>query len=310
MTNQSWQNNNKWNNREKTTICLSESRVLKHFRLLRLIRRLKLNIKPDVKMQCSQTQQAHKYVTTQRPRVWCQTPPAAVKTEKVIVVWQRCQKNVDKVKYSATCVRRRASLLGNLKGVLDPLVPGVTAGWRQRQGWRGGRRLWDNSRLLLLFFLFCFILLCFILLLRVSIISGEGGVRQQRGALILLDGLAERPQLAQQRHVELPQTDLVHDNTKRPGSDNRRGNFSVSVNNLRSRHDCWSTAVTPEHFWCGGKTLASGLWVNSCLNTGLFRDTKWQSHNFSLKSSELCCSVRKPTEKQTRGWASFKKGKR
>lgn len=87
--------------RVKTTICLNESRLLNHLRLLRPIRELKPSIKPDVKKQCSQTQQAYKYVATQRPRVWCQTPPAAVKTDKVIVVWQKCQKNVDKVKYSA-----------------------------------------------------------------------------------------------------------------------------------------------------------------------------------------------------------------
>ena len=207
--------------------------------------------------------------------VMSDTSSSSETPDKVILVWQKRQNSVDEVKYSETWVRCRVSLLGNLKGVLDPLVPGVTAGWRQRQGRRGGRGLWDSSRLLLLLLLFYFI----ILLLRVSIISREGGVRQQRGALVLLDGLAERPQLAQQRHVELPQADLVHNNTKHPGSDDRRGNFSVNVHNLSSHHDNWSTSETLKHFWCGGQTLASGLWVNSCLKTGLF------------KTQNGCCAI-------------------
>lgn len=206
---------------------LYESRLLQHSRLCNCQRPPQptswfLNLhwswisKYDDEQNTCECKRTH----LQRPHMSCTPktlPTASMECQKIVDETINWTDYVDKrcMEYERVYMGARgawsASSAGNMKGVLDRLVPGVAAGWRKRQGRRGRERLCEDS--CLIFFSYIIILLL-LLLFGVSIISTERGLRHERGALVLLDGLVERPQLTQQGHVELTQTDLEHTNTE------------------------------------------------------------------------------------------------
>lgn len=182
-----------------------------------------------------------------------------------------------------------------MKGVFDPLVSGVSAGRRQRQGRRRRRRLREDDGLLVICLL-DFIL--FILLLRVSVLSTERGLGQKGGALVLLDGLVQGPQLAQQRHVQLSQTDLSHTKTSHLFFFCLRNSRLINNNIYNSGNWAPPLCMCPRHFlmfYVFMQPIVLWPWEPRALQLNETHaksqlDYKFRNHQLSLTT----CALQKP----------------